>query len=175
MGICSPGRAPGGTQTYTYDSENRLVTSAVNGSTTATISYDYDGLGRRVKKTVGGVVTQYLLDGDEEVAELDGSGNVLRRYITGPAVDDRIARAEGFATSNPRKYYCHTNHQGSVLASTDASGNLLQQISYDEYGNSASAASGEPFRYTGRRYCYERGRTSIGGPLPSQKPKSRVA
>jgi RHS repeat-associated protein len=134
-----------------------LVTAAVNGSTTATISYDYDGLGRRVMKTVGGVVTQYLLDGDEEIAELDGSGNLLRRYITGPAVDDRIARAEGSATSNPTKYYYHTNHQGSVLASTDASGNPIQQIAYDEYGNSASAATGEPFRYTGRRFDPETG------------------
>jgi len=146
-----------GKQTYTYDSENRLVTAAVNGSATATISYDYDGLGRRVKKTVGGVVTQYLLDGNEEIAELDGAGTVLRRYITGPQIDDRIARAEGNAISNPTKFYYHVNHQGSVLATTNAAGTLQQQITYDEYGNSNTAVTGEQFRYTGRRFDSETG------------------
>jgi len=148
-----------GKQSYTYDSESRLVTAAVNGSTTATISYDYDGLGRRVNKTVSGVVTQYLLDGDEEIAELDGTGAVLRRYVTGPVIDDRIARVEGsstFPTVAAHTYY-HANHQGSVLATTDATGTLQQQISYDEYGISTTAVTGEQFRYTGRRFDPETG------------------
>ncbi|MDB6014611.1 MAG: Repeat family [Gammaproteobacteria bacterium] len=149
-------------QTYTYDSENRLLTAAVNGSSTATVSYDYDGQGRRVSKTVNGTVTQYLLDGDEEIAELDGSGNVLRRYLMGPGTDDRVARAEGAATNNPTKYFYHTNHQGSVIDMTDASGNLTQQLSYDEYGNLTSqqppaTLSGEQFRFTGRRVDPETG------------------
>ncbi len=62
------------------------------------VFYDYDGLGRRISKRTGaasngtgGTVTQYLLDGDEEIAEYDGNGNLIRRYITGPAIDDRIA------------------------------------------------------------------------------------
>jgi RHS repeat-associated protein len=146
-----------GKQTFAYDSENRLVTAAVNGSATASISYDYDGLGRRVKKTVSGTVTQYLLDGDEEIAELDASGVVLRRYVTGPAIDDRIVRAEGSSISSPPKYYYHVNHQGSVVDVTDATGAISQQLAYDEYGNLTSqqppaATSGEPFRYAGRRF-----------------------
>jgi RHS repeat-associated protein len=145
----------GGQHTYTYDSENRLVTVALNGNATATISYDYDGLGRRTSKTVGGLSTFYLLDGDEEIAEYSGS-SLLRRYITGPNVDDRIAHAEGSATSNPTKTYYHTNHQGSVIATTDAAGNLSQRISYDEYGN-GSPSAGEQFGYTGRRYDPETG------------------
>jgi RHS repeat-associated protein len=144
--------------TYTYDSENRLSTAAVNGSTTATISYDYDGLGRRVSKTVAGVATTYLLDGDEEIAEYSGA-TVLRRYITGPGVDDRIAHAEGFSISSPTKTFYHTDHEGSVVDVTDAAGNATQRISYDEYGNlsAGSTATGEPFRYTGRRYDPETG------------------
>lgn len=146
-----------GLQTYTYDAENRLRTAAVNGSSTATISYDYDPLGRRAGKTVGSAVTKYLLDGDEEVAELDNAGTVLRRYITGPVIDERIAVAEGSATASPTKSYYHTNHQGSVIATTDSAGSLVQKFSYDEYGDLSptSSTTGQPLRYTGRRFDEE--------------------
>jgi hypothetical protein len=65
-----------------------------------------------------------ILDGDEEIAEYDAAGTVLRCYLTGPAVDDRIARAEGSSLSNPTKYYYYTNHQGSVIDMTDAAAQL---------------------------------------------------
>ncbi len=156
-----------GKQTFTYDSENRLETAAVNGSSAATISYDYDGLGRRVSKKVGGLSTYFLLDADEELAEYDSAGALLRRYIMGPTVDDRIATAEGGATSNPPKTYYHVNHQGSVIAMTDSAGNasgcaaglICQRMSYDEYGNlgSGSSTTGQPYRYTGRRFDAETG------------------
>ena len=145
----------GSLQTYTYDSENRLV-QAVNGATGVTSAYDYDGLGRRISKNVGGVVTLYLLDGDEEIAELSSSGTILRRYIMGPATDDRIVHAEGTSTSEVKTYY-HTNYQGSVVAMTDANGNLQQQITYDEFGQSPAADTGEVFRFTGRRLDAETG------------------
>jgi len=149
-------------QTYAYDSENRLRTAATDGTATPSITYDYDALGRRLSKVVGGTGTYYLLDGDEEIAEYDASNNVLRRYITGPAIDDRIARVEGSGLSNPTKYYYHTNHQGSVIDMTDNVGNITQQLAYDEYGLLTSkqppaSTTGEQFRYTGRRFDQETG------------------
>lgn len=147
-----------GQNTYTYDSENRLVTAAVSGATTPSITYDYDGLGRRVSKVVNGTATAYLLDGDEEIAEYSGA-TLLRRYVDGSDVDDRIAHVEGSAISSPSKTYYHVNHQGSVIDVTDAAGNASQSMSYDEYGNlsTGSSATGEQFRYTGRRYDPETG------------------
>ncbi len=157
----NPGNTSTLTHTYGYDSENRLITAAVNNNGTVTNgSYDYDALGRRQRKTVSGVTTQFLLDGDEEIAEYNGA-TLLRRYITGPGIDDRIARAEGSATTNPTKYYYHTNHQGSVIASTDSTGSAIcgncMRLSYDEYGNSTAAATGEQYRFTGRRFDAETG------------------
>ena len=158
-----------GTHTYTYDSENRLLTAAVGGSGTASITYDYDGLGRRGKKTVNGSVTQYVLDGEEEIAELDGSGAVLRRFVTASQIDERIASIEGASTTPiaSAHTYFHTDHEGSVIAMSDGAGNITgcaggtgcQRLSYDEYGNLSSGASttGQPFRYTGRRYDPETG------------------
>lgn len=153
-------------QTYTYDSENRLRTA--NNATAQTVTYDYDPLGRRISSAVsGGATTYFLLDGDEEIAEYDSTGAVLRRYITGPAIDDRIATAQGSATVNPVKTYYHTNHQGSVIAMTDdlgrtagcTVGTLCQRMSYDEYGNlgNGSITTGQPYRYTGRRFDSETG------------------
>jgi RHS repeat-associated protein len=144
-----------GRQTYTYDSENRLRTAAVGGATAASITYDYDPLGRRISKTVGTTVTRFLNDADEEIAEYDGAtGALQRRYITGPKVDDRIARVDASGT----KTYYHVNHQGSVIATTDAAGTVGQRMSYDEYGNLSSGSGvGEPFRYTGRRFDPETG------------------
>jgi RHS repeat-associated protein len=101
------------------------------------------------------------LDGDEEVVEYNAAGTVLRRYITGPAIDDRIARVEGSGLSNPPKYYYHTNHQGSVIDMTDGAGTITQQLAYDEFGNLTSTppavGTGEVFRYTGRRFDVETG------------------
>lgn len=149
-------------QTYTYDAENRLRTAATDGTTTASITYDYDPLGRRISKTVSGLKTFYLLDGDEDVAEYDTAGAVQRRYVMGPAVDDRIARAEGSAITNPTKTYYHVNHQGSVIATANTNGSLAQQLAYDEYGLLTSqqppaSPMGESFRYTGRRFDSETG------------------
>ena len=55
-----------GTYTYGYDTENRLLTVTATGHSFA---YSYDPLSRRKQKTVDGVVTQYLLDGSQEIAE----------------------------------------------------------------------------------------------------------
>lgn len=163
-----------GVQRYSYDIENRLQTVAVNGSLLPTHYYDYDGLGRRVYKRtnallgvgdifIGGTQTFYLLDGDEEIAEYDQSGTLLRRYITGPAIDDRIAMIEGSSTSpsiSDRHFY-HTNHQGSVVTTAGQTGTVIDEYAYDEYGNltddSRATTEGQPFRYTGRRYDEETG------------------
>jgi RHS repeat-associated protein len=151
----------GARDVYTYDAENRLRTAS---TASHSASYDYDAVGRRISKTVDGVTTGYLLDGVEEIAEYNVStagvwpSSSARRYVTGPAIDDRIAVVD---TPSDTKNYYHINHQGSVIATTDVSGNIVQQLSYDEYGNlssgSSSSTTGQVFRFTGRRYDVETG------------------
>ncbi len=151
--------------TYTYDPENRLRGASVVGGSTA--SYDYDAMGRRISKSVDGTATFYLLEGEEEIAEYSSANAVLRRYIVGTIVDDRIASTENGNTSAPPKTYYHVNHQGSVIAMTDSAGNATgcaagvscQRMSYDEFGRlgAGSLATGQPYRYTGRRFDAETG------------------
>jgi len=65
-------------------------------------------------------------------------------------------------TSLVRSYF-HTNKQGSVIAMSGTSAALTEgPYTYDPYGNcfsgaSACSSSGEPYRFTGRRFDPETG------------------
>ena len=78
-----------GTHIYTHDAVNRLI--SVDG----TITYAYDVLGRRVSKTVNGTITKYVYDGARVIAEYDGAGQLLRKYIYGPGLDEPVLMQTG--------------------------------------------------------------------------------
>jgi len=90
----------------------------------------------------------------EEIADYNAAGTLLRRYVHGPGVDEYLVMYTGTGTAN--KSYYHANHQGSIVAMSDAAGNVTEQHSYDSYGNS-NDLTGNPFRYTGRRLDAETG------------------
>jgi RHS repeat-associated protein len=134
-----------GTNSYTYDVENRLLTAS--GPTA--VSLAYDPLGRLQSTTVGATATQYLYSGTKLVAELDGLGNVLRRYVHGPGTDDPVVWYEGstLATRN----YLHADERGSVIAASDNAGSASANIyTYGSYGEPNPGWTGSRFRYTGQ-------------------------
>jgi RHS repeat-associated protein len=142
-----------GAYAYTYDAENRLVVTSAGANLT------YDPLGRlyeTYKASTG--TTRFLYDGDELVAEYDGAGTLLRRYVHGTGDDDPQVWYEGSGVSSPR--YLYTDHQGSVTAVTDASGNDIKINSYDEYGIPAGGnglTTVGRFQYTGQAWIPELG------------------
>ncbi len=136
----------------------RLLTATAPGLSAA---YAYDPLGRRNHKSGTGVTETYFLDdGDDEIAEYDGTKTLTVFYIPGPAIDEPIAMV---TASTGAKEYFHTNHQGSVIAMSDATGAKAEgPYTYDPYGNCFSGAgvacsAGEPYRFTGRRFDPETG------------------
>ena len=136
-----------GTHVYTHDAVSRLA--SVDG----TITYAYDGLGRRVAKTVNGTVTKYVYDGARVIAEYDGTGQLLRKYIYGPGLDEPVLMQSG-ATG----YYYLFDSLGSVTGLTDASGNLVEAYRYNMYGQPLQASTvGNPYMFTGRRFDSETG------------------
>ncbi|MBE1525993.1 RHS repeat-associated protein [Sphingopyxis sp. OAS728] len=139
-----------GSTTYVYDAENRLV--SVSGAKNATLRYDPLG---RLYETVGSTTTRFLHDGDELVAEYDGSGAMLRRYMHGKNVDDPVIWYESSSPSGGQRWL-HTDHQGSVIAITDAAGNPFAVNSYDEYGIPKPGNIGR-FQYTGQAWLPEIG------------------
>jgi RHS repeat-associated protein len=130
-----------GANTYTWDSRNRL--SAVAGGSSA--SFLYDSFGRRVRKTVAGVATDYLYDGFNAVQELSGTTPVAN-MLTG-ATDEVFARTDSAGTRS-----LLTDGLGSTLALADNTGALRTQYTYDAFGATTpgGTASGNASQFTGR-------------------------
>jgi YD repeat-containing protein len=128
------GNLPGdGVSTYTYDTENRLVTATGLGPTA---NYAYNPLGRRRSKTVDSVTTQYLADGDREIAEYDGAGTLLLRYVYGPGIGEPLA----VVTPAGAHTFTHQDGLGSVIALSDDSRTVTDRYSYGAYGESVPLA-----------------------------------
>ena len=155
-----------GVLTYTYNPQNRLMT--VYNGTTLVATYAYDGVDRRVTKTVGSTVTNFLDDGEDEIAEYGPTGTVLRRFVPGRAINDPIAYDNCNGATAPNctgtvtvKFFA-TDHHGSVVAMSESNGSPAGGTTdspyiYDAYGNSPSNMTGVPFRYVGMYYDAETG------------------
>jgi len=95
---------------------------------------------------------------------MDGAGNILRRFIPdgSGAMDGRLASLE----ANGTIHWHHTDHQGSVVATSNASGAPVSLVNYSPNGELGTALdgtsltappTGSPFGYTGRQYDPETG------------------
>ncbi|MEJ0060779.1 MAG: RHS repeat-associated core domain-containing protein [Terricaulis sp.] len=138
-----------GGRTQGFDSDNRMTGATITGATSA---YRFDGQDRRIEAVVTGTAagtTRYLLAGAEEIAELNTAGTILRRYVPGVGTDQPIAYVEGAQT-----YLYHADRQGSIVALANLSGGVMSDhYRYSPYGVEATlVTTGQPFRYTARRY-----------------------
>ncbi|MDR0702342.1 MAG: hypothetical protein LBF61_08060 [Azoarcus sp.] len=132
-----------------YDDISRRTTVTLgNGVTTSgyAASLDYDAEGRLRKTTLGGTATELLYDGVDLVAEYDGAGALLRKYVHGPGIDEPLAVIEGST-----KTWLYADHQGSVVGQANASGTNTAIYSYGPFGE-PDATTGVRFRYTGQQY-----------------------
>jgi len=147
-----------GVNTYVYTFGHRLVSASRAGMTA---TYDYDSDDRRTRKTVNGVMTRTMWSGADEMAELNSVGAILRRFVPDGSgtMDARLATVEN--DTPPTIYWQHTDHQGSVIATSNSAGQTVGTASYSphgEFGGGASAPPlGSPFGYTGRQYDPETG------------------
>jgi len=142
-----------GVYTYKYDPQNRLVSTTKSGTT---IIYAYDPISRRLTKSVNGVTANYLSAGSQEIAEYDGSGNLVRRYVYGPGIDGPVVRIE-IAGSH---YYHHTDTLGSVIALTDSTDTVTEKHPHTIYGV-GDTTTGSAYQFTGQRIDNASGDTSL--------------
>ncbi len=136
-----------GLRLFCYDLENHLTGEAASGGNACsnpTYALTYDPLGRLHSTTASGATTEFLYDGDRLVAEYNGSGTTLRRYVHGPGVDEPIVWYEGSGLTDRR--HLITDRQGSVIAEDGAS---VVRYQYGAYGE-PNAWTGSRFRYTGQ-------------------------
>ncbi|MBI4707278.1 MAG: RHS repeat protein, partial [Candidatus Omnitrophica bacterium] len=109
--------ASNGASTYSYDYEDRLTSVTKSGMTA---SYKYDSFGRRIEKTVGDAAVKYLYDGDQIIAEYNGAGTLIKKFIYGVGIDEVLKGLSPQGTV-PEWYY-HYDGLGSVTALTNSAG-----------------------------------------------------
>jgi len=139
------------TAVYIYDIENKLVQVQKPGMTA---QYAYDALGRRMSKTVNGVVTKFRYDGDDLILEMNGKDSVVADYIFGAEIDNPLQMSRG-----GQNYYYHADGLGSIRALTDDGGNVVQSYNYSVFGKivDQTGTLENSFTYTGREYDKETG------------------
>jgi len=140
------------TYRYYYDCENRL-TDVNNLANQPIASYKYDYAGRRISKTVGAITTKYCYDGQQVIAEYENDV-LARKYIYGPGIDEPICMID--VSNDNAVYYYHFDGLGSVVALSDVNKVIVEQYSYDVFGEpDATSSIGNPYMFTGRRYDSE--------------------
>lgn len=133
---------------YHYNAENQMIEALTKDTK---VEYEYNTNGLRTKKTVNGKETIYVWDNDQIVMELDGKGNVKKRYFRGT---DLIYSDAGEGTE--KEYYV-TDMHGNVVQLLDEAGNIIKTYEYDAFGNEKNVDKKDdnPFRYCGEYYDKE--------------------
>ncbi len=139
--------------TYHWDAQDQLI--QIDRPDGTTVTYKYDGLGRRIEKSVAGSVTRYVYDGEDIFLEYDGTNTFLARYSHGDQVDQPLMLQK----AGVGHFYYHSNHQGSITHLTDGSGGVANSYIYDSYGRRSNVIESviQSYSYTGREYDGESG------------------
>ncbi len=118
-----------GADTFTYSARGELLSATVG---VQTVTYQYDGTGRRVARTdAQGAVTQYLygnLSNPFQVTASRAPYNVLTVYY----YDDYNALYA--LERGGTRYYVASDHLGTPKVITDNTGNIVRQVEYDSWG-----------------------------------------
>lgn len=148
------------TTQYTYDVLGNLRNVTLPDGTQ--IEYVTDGQDRRIGKKINGTLTQGFLYQDqlEPVAELDGSNNVVSRFVYGTR-----SNVPDYMIKSGVTYRIITDQAGSVRLVVDAAtGNIAQLIDYDEFGvvlNDTNPGF-QPFGFAGGLFDRQTGLTRFG-------------
>ena len=151
---------PGQSTTYNYDALGNLTSATLPDGTV--VEYVLDGLGRRIGKKVNSAMVQGLLYMDKvrTVAELDGSGNLVSRFVYGSRVN-----VPDFLIRSGSTYRIISDHLGSPRLVVDTtSGQVVQKLDFDEFGNVILDTNPgfQPFGFAGGIYDRDLNLTKFG-------------
>ena len=133
-----------GTKTFIWNEENQLIQVLLPSG--LSVNYKYDALGRRIERaTSAGASERYVYDGADVLLDLNADWSVATTYLNGLGIDNHLRQTS--ATTGVAYYL--TDHLGSTAGLTDATGNVVEQIAYDSYGNSTGSTRTR-YGYTGR-------------------------
>jgi RHS repeat-associated protein len=139
--------------TYTYDGQGNL--RHVDLPDGRAIDYVIDSENRRVAKKVNGAVVRKWIYEDQlkPVAEFDGAGTLLARYLNGVTLKSGVS------------YRVVTDHLGTPkLLVNSSTGAVAQRLDFDEWGQvtSNSAVDFQSFGFAGGIYDPDTGLIRFG-------------
>lgn len=123
---------------WEYDGFNRLI-AYHNPTTSAGYTYNTEGL--RITKKVNGQETKHIWDGSNMVMELNGSDQIIDKYI----------RGNKLIKSDLNGYYLHNAH-GDVIQLADQQGIVTRSYLYDAFGVEQETQPNDTNLF---RYCEE--------------------
>ena len=149
-------------QSLTWDYDNKLATSQGSGGS-ASVSYAYDALGRRVKQ--GSTVYVYGGSGQQNcIAEYHSgvaSSSPIQEYVYGDVIDSLLMISRN---NDTQQLNAIRNQQWSIVALVDsANGSIVERYTYDHFGARTilnptattalpTSAYSNPYGYTSRRH-----------------------
>jgi RHS repeat-associated protein len=136
--------------TYSYDVLGNLASATLSDGTQ--IEYIVDGQNRRIGKKINGTLAQgFLYSGQlAPVAELDGSNNVISRFVYASKIN-----VPDYMIKNGVTYRIISDHLGSprVVVNT-STGQVVQRMEFDEFGEVLMDTNPgfQPFGFAGGLY-----------------------
>ena len=160
---------------YTWSAENKLATVVISKAgnvLTKTLNYTYDGLGRRITRSVQDHVNasksyerKFIYDGEHILAILDGSNNFIAGYLYGPGVDEPMGMVTDYNQDGEQDVLTFVkDRQNSVRLILNEKSEVIQEASYSAYGETQILERGHikykvenSFYYTSRELESETG------------------
>ena len=120
---------------YSWDAENRLISTTVSGVTT---TYQYDSQSRRISKSTNGVNVTFVYDGWNPIAEYVGSA-LTKSYAWGIDLSGSMQGAGGVGgllsvKIGANSYYPTYDGNGNVSEYLDNAGAVAAHFEYDPFG-----------------------------------------
>ncbi|RKH88904.1 hypothetical protein D7Y21_12800 [Corallococcus sp. AB045] len=147
------------TTQYAYDALGALVHVELAGG--RQLEYVLDAASRRVGKKVDGTLIQgFLYEGRRVIAELDGAGNVVSRFVHGTR-----GHSPDFMLKGGITYRILTDPLGSPRLVVDTrNGAVVQRMEFDVWGNVVADSNPgfQPFGFAGGLYDRDTKLTRFG-------------
>ena len=159
---------------YEWSVDNTLrqvnIKSSTSNVSTISISYFYDAKGRRVERNVENFenpsksyTQKFVYDGDNIIAILDASNNLITGYVHGTRIDDVqaiITDVNGDGQFEALSLI--KDKAGSIRYIIDENQKLVQEVAYSAYGvplirNTSIGLINNNILYTGREFEPETG------------------
>ncbi|QLQ32438.1 MAG: hypothetical protein HZT40_13540 [Candidatus Thiothrix singaporensis] len=150
----------GATTSYAYDELGNLQQAKLPGD--LTLDYLIDGQNRRIGKKVNGELKQGFLYQNQlnPIAELDGQGNVVARFVYADK-----GNVPAYMVRGGKTWRIISDHLGSPRLTVDSeTGEIVQQMEYDVWGKviSDSNPGFQPFGFAGGLYDQHTGLVRFG-------------